>query len=324
MDLELMRHRELREKRLKEIRERHRPRGMPSPARFGIRTDEETGAASNAVETPSDAFQEQAICRVPLRTELEPVPKRDEEEQTGAIQAAGGGASGVKLIATSDCHGKLNGIHDEIAAYAPDIAVFAGDIAPSTPWEQEKFMQGEFCQLCKAHPNVEFVLIPGNHDFYAAEWQNAISYGKQPFGNTNLHFLCDTAETIRGIRFHGTPWCPYINGRWVYECRGAGDEHYRYGMIRECDVLIAHSPPFMGREAVDQSVLPDGRLTRHFGSIALALAIRQARPRLTICGHIHTGCHEPQTFIQTGGIVANVSRVNEEYNVAYRMTRFAL
>ena len=116
----------------------------------------------------------------------------------------------MRIMATSDLHGNLDGL-DPTGA---DVVVLAGDVAPLRgrgPWhiyDQKKWINKRFREWTSSYPDIQFVVIPGNHDFYPIahilfkghdiDW----TFGFSP----NVHFLGDCAAEINGIRFYGTPW----------------------------------------------------------------------------------------------------------------------
>lgn len=117
------------------------------------------------------------------------------------------------------------------------------------------------------------VLVPGNSETYeelalaCAEWPTAV-------------VLHGQAATILGVPFFGlggaVPVTPF--GAWSFDLT----EEVATGLLAACPadaVLVTHSPPL---GAVDQD-----SHGRHLGSRAVLEAIRQFRPRLVVCGHIH-------------------------------------
>jgi hypothetical protein len=73
------------------------------------------------------------------------------------------------------------------------------------------------------------------------------------------------------------------------------------------DVLVSHAPPLVDGYNLDA----DGRRRRHRGSPELMEAIRRARPRLVVCGHVHGGDHR-RAVLGNGTVVVNVSRVLDD------------
>lgn len=224
----------------------------------------------------------------------------------------------MTIYATSDLHGQLEGLNPSFH----DVCVIAGDIAPLKgfgPWhihEQAKWMRKNFCSFCDKYPEVEFVIIPGNHDWAAArkndvenKIDNSIKFPK------NVHVLIDSEITISGKRFYGTPWVPIINRCWAYEA----DSYFlkeKFSKIPEdVDVLITHSPPHINGEYVDYSMQ---NFRGPFGSSELTQEIFKKKPKTVICGHIHSGDHKMVDFEGTN--VYNVSRIDEGYEVYYEPT----
>lgn len=85
---------------------------------------------------------------------------------------------------------------------------------------------------------------------------------------------------IDGVPFFGIgggiPVTPF--GDWSYDLT----EEEAATLLADCPqgaVLVSHSPPF---EALDFDA------DRHLGSTAIREAILRTRPRLVVCGHIHT------------------------------------
>ena len=175
----------------------------------------------------------------------------------------------------------------------------------------------QFHEWTSSYPDIHFVVIPGNHDFFPIahllfkekkmDWRYEFS--------PNVHFLCDSGTEIDGVKFYGTPWVPIISYSWAFEA-----EHdvlsKRFSAIPSgLDVLITHSPPRIPGSDVDRSLQTN---SEHFGSHELTEAIINKRPRFVFCGHIHTGLH--------GGVdvescrVYNVSRLDERYDIAFGPT----
>ena len=225
----------------------------------------------------------------------------------------------MKIMATSDLHGNLDGLDPRGA----DVVVLAGDIAPLRgrgQWhinDQKKWINGRFREWTSSYPDIQFIVIPGNHDFYPIahilfkrqdiDWK----YGFSP----NVRFLGDAGTEICGVRFYGTPWVPIISYSWAFE--GEHDTLRRWfsKIPTGLDVLVTHSPPRIPGSDVDRSLQTD---SEHFGSSELTEAIAEKRPGLVFCGHIHTGLHGGVDF--EGSRIYNVSRLDERYEIAYEPT----
>lgn len=227
---------------------------------------------------------------------------------------------GVKIVAASDIHGCVS--CDSVADYAirhrADILVIAGDIQNADLFRSVKsYFNADFIRSVRRlmDHGIEVVAVPGNHDFYLRDCLGADSR-RRFIGN--LHILVDKTEIVSGVRFYGTPWVPTINGQWAYE-EDDDDLADKFAKIpSDVDVLISHSPPlgFSDMEQWDVSLQHPDYARQHFGSRSLRKAIVSKRPRVNICGHIHTGDHRPLSLEDT--VVMNVSLIDERYNEAFQ------
>ena len=127
----------------------------------------------------------------------------------------------MKIMVTSDLHGNLEGLDPKGA----DVVVIAGDIAllrGRGSWhvnKQREWINTQFHEWTESYSDIQFVIIPGNHDFFPIahllfkgmgfDWK----YGFSP----NVHFLSDAGTEINGISFYGTPWVPIISYSWAFE-----------------------------------------------------------------------------------------------------------
>lgn len=246
----------------------------------------------------------------------------------------------LAIVATSDTHGLLEGLEDELTGdKKPDVMVFAGDIAPARfdilPVD---YIRKVFFGFVREHSDVEFVYTPGNHDIFAMQWQFIEKEAPK-----NLHFLMDSGCTIKGYTFYGSPWVPYINGGWAFECEDEVEERDRFARIPDdLDVLVTHTPPRIKHQQLDVSLQFRGG-SRPFGSEALWHAILKRKPQMVFCGHIHSGEHKPISYnhaakafaneirqkmkpidYENSTTMMNVSRVDEHYEIAYDVARVVL
>lgn len=222
----------------------------------------------------------------------------------------------MKIFAISDMHGNLEGLDPS----GSDIVVMAGDLAPLRGWnerallDQVRWMNTVFRDWCGRYPKTAFRMIPGNHDLFAVydDLRSAVRLSE------NAKLLIDELDEVNGLRIYGTPWVPRINGRWAFEENVPGLLGRKFAAIPDAvDILLTHTPPRIPHEKVDVSI--DCK-SPHFGSHELLVAIRKTRPRYALCGHIHTGDHNPITLNHADGsvtVVRNISRLDEEYCVRY-------
>ena len=222
----------------------------------------------------------------------------------------------MKIYAISDMHGRLEGLDPQGA----DLVVVAGDFGIMYGWserdlnDQVIWVNTKLREWCASYPKTAFRLIPGNHDLFA-EYPDLLSDVKWP---ENTKMLIDAVDEVEGLRVYGTPWVPHINGSWAFEEMRPGQLREKFSAIpKGVDILLTHTPPKIRHKKIDVSI---DRNSPHFGSVELLDAIMAYRPRYALCGHIHTGDHNPIALPHEDGsetVLRNVSRLDEEYEVRY-------
>jgi len=177
----------------------------------------------------------------------------------------------VRLLAFSDLHRDLGQAAALVEmSSAADVVVGAGDFASVHEGLAETI-------AALAAIEAPTVLVPGNNETVEALRDAASGWSAA----TVLH---GEGTNIEGVEFFGlgagipeTPW------DWSFDL----DEEAATAMLAPCPqapVLVLHSPP--------HGHCDDNGGGMHFGSRALLAAIKDKRPRLAVCGHIHEswGC----------------------------------
>ncbi len=246
----------------------------------------------------------------------------------------------MRIVAVSDLHGDLSGLDFTDC----DICVIAGDLAPTSGFRHDDilrqidFVETSMSRMFGEYPETDFVFIPGNHDLFADKTtlrRYSPSFCQRKLHlPKNAHFLINSQKTVRGIRFFGLSWVPHINGRWAFE-DGYGSENIAEvcdAIPNDTDVFVTHSPPRLPtNEGIDVSLDYDEIDRQHFGSSIIYDAI-VSHPRLkyVFCGHIHSGDHNPVNISHflngnhiSETVVANVSRMNEKYEITYEPLRIS-
>ena len=228
----------------------------------------------------------------------------------------------MKVMVVSDLHGRMEGLDPGDA----ELVLMAGDFAPLEGWSyvdlcnQVSWVRNRFCKWCAAHPNVQFRIIPGNHDLFA-QWPEVRAKVSWP---DNTRMLIDEEDEVGGLRLYGTPWVPRINGHWAFEEMAPGQLAEKFSAIPGgLDVLLTHTPPRIRHRKVDVSMAWN---SPHFGSEELTREIANKQPRFVFCGHIHTGDHAPVVIDhgESQTSIYNVSRLNEDYEIAYDPLRLEI
>lgn len=206
----------------------------------------------------------------------------------------------VNLLVTSDIH--TSGIGD-IDTTGASVIVIAGDImggGMDSDAAGYEYLEKEFFPWCAANADKDIIITAGNHDkflYRLYKREEKVDWPK------NVRYLCDRMTTLRGMKIYGTPWCENDrDGR--FECSNAELFEKFRRIPGGLDILIAHTPPYIPGCDID---LHDGV---HQGSRALTEAIIEKKPRLVICGHVHSGSREPVKF--HGVTIMNVARVRHD------------
>ena len=205
----------------------------------------------------------------------------------------------MKITLISDTHNKHKYITDDLPG--GDLLIHAGDIS-SMGYEHEI---REFCKWYNGLDNyTNKVFIAGNHD-----WGFQININKTKeildFYET-INYLQDESTLIGDsmVNIYGSPWQPEFHN-WAFNLPRMGNElKEKWDNIpNNTDILITHGPAY---GYVDKVI---GR-TENLGCELLTERIKQLKPKIHVCGHIHSGYG--YTFDGDTHFI-NASVLNESY-----------
>jgi Icc-related predicted phosphoesterase len=201
----------------------------------------------------------------------------------------------MKFACLSDLHGYL----PDLSCCVFDALLIGGDICPVSNHSiafQAEWLDGPFRQWLTALGK-PVLAVAGNHDliFERAEWL-------VPAG-LPWTYLCDSSATFAGLQIYGSPWQPKFGEGWAFNAA----EPYlarRWAKIPDAtDILLLHGPPHRIGDLSPYDLI-------HTGSRSLTSRIKAIRPKLVVCGHIHSG----RGCYRTGEtIVVNAAHVGEDY-----------
>lgn len=130
------------------------------------------------------------------------------------------------------------------------------------------------------------IFIAGNHDRWM---ENAPDEAEGILtGYKTIDYLKDdwlqVGDDNETTKIYGSPWQPEFYN-WAFNLPRNGDElKEKWDMIPDdIDILITHGPAWGFLDDVE------GRRGEHLGCELLAERIKQIKPKIHICGHIHTG-----------------------------------
>lgn len=219
----------------------------------------------------------------------------------------------MRLVCISDTHGmhdsmKYN-ILDFIDKNQENILIHAGDVT-------NVGSQSGIRQFVEWFQNIEGYLAKifcsGNHDwgFYRKPAWLYYLINDENLSQSDCTYLEDSEFTIQlpeismPIKFYGSPWqLPFMN--WAFNLPENELAKYWEKIPDDVDVLITHGPAY----GILDTVV--GRY-EHLGSVTLSERISKIKPKIHICGHIHSG----RGIIEKDGVLyINASTATESYDM---------
>lgn len=234
----------------------------------------------------------------------------------------------LDIIAISDTHGYLPEIKTPF-----DLMLIAGDICPAHDHYyvyQINWFLHDFADWIKALPfknNWSRVVITwGNHDFVGERINKAelecfyttVNNMAVVLRNEESLFHYHTDGETKALKIFGTPYCKQFGG-WAFMVSNEKLKQ-RFSFIPEdCDILISHDAPDINNLGLISMGDWNGE---NAGNKVLAEAIKEKKPKIALCGHIHSGNHNFEKIDDTW--VANVSYVNEDYVPDHEILHFQI
>ena len=189
-----------------------------------------------------------------------------------------------------------------------DLLIHAGDFMSSgySKHEAEDFLY--WFNTIKGYDKKIF--IAGNHDRIMQndpDWATDIlkEYTTINYLQDEEYGLYDITED-RSINIYGSPWQPEFY-QWAFNLPRNGEElKSKWDAIPEnTDILITHGPAFGFLDDVE------GRRGIHLGCELLINRIKEVKPKIHVCGHIHSGYGH---YFDGHTHFFNASILNERYN----------
>ena len=187
----------------------------------------------------------------------------------------------LKITFISDTHTKHNQITKDLPG--GDILIHAGDMS-SMGYKHEI---ENFCKWFDGLDNYDTkVFIAGNHDWgfqnHPEQTMQIInSYKWFNYLQDELFMVGENYDDM--IKIYGSPWQPEFNN-WAFNLPRMGDQlKAKWDLIpMNTDILITHGPAW---GYVDKVV---GQ-TKNLGCELLADRIKVVKPKIHVCGHVHSG-----------------------------------
>lgn len=159
----------------------------------------------------------------------------------------------MKVLHTSDVHGRYKWLLEQLARDDYDVWVDTGDMLPNPGWsspigrmpqiqrgkQRAWWSHKQLTRRCLDALNGRPVFrVLGNHDFF--DW--AAPLRRQA---SNIHLLdFDRRDPVEygGLTWYGISEIPYMNGNWNFETHPRALA-VMLDSIPKCDVLLSHAPP---------------------------------------------------------------------------------
>lgn len=202
-----------------------------------------------------------------------------------------------------------------------DILIHAGDIMNSghnkhdilnfctwfqslNQYEDKVFIAGNHDRMFENHPVETNMIINNYNDLVYLQDDTYTLY----FDGPNGEFPEDN------IRIYGSPWQPWFYD-WAFNLpkNGPGLMSKWQAIPDNTDILITHGPAFGTLDTVV------GRINDHLGCELLAERIEQIKPKIHICGHIHSGYGY---IFKNGTHFFNASVLDEQYEYTQKPMTF--
>lgn len=203
----------------------------------------------------------------------------------------------MKVVLISDTHGD----HRQLDLPDGELLIHAGDVSShGSPDEIDDFVDW-YDNLAFTHK----IVIAGNHD---RSLESDDQVYQRRFSSLSFHYLNDSAVTIGGIRFWGSPITPRFFD-WAFMMDEGEPLRKHWAKIPDdTDVLITHGPPFGVMDVVERE---NGELV-HTGCAELLSRVKQIQPKIHLFGHIHEGFGQQQI---DNTRFYNVCSMNEHYRL---------
>lgn len=219
----------------------------------------------------------------------------------------------MKITFISDTHTKHRNITEDLPG--GDLLIHAGDFMNSGYYQTEAT---EFFDWFDKINNYDHkIFIAGNHDRWmqdAPDVARGILTGYKTIDYLQDDWLIvgdrDAHDpNVETAKIYGSPWQPEFYN-WAFNLpRNGWELEVKWNDIpMDTDILVTHGPSWGNLDTVRGQGVP-------LGCELLANRISQVKPKIHVCGHIHTGYGYK---FDNGTHFFNASVLNERYSYTQR------
>ncbi len=226
----------------------------------------------------------------------------------------------MRITVISDTHTR-HGLIPPHHLPGGDLLIHAGDVMNSGYNKNDIYNFCEWFNSLKGYD--EKVFIAGNHDRMFEDHGVESNMIVNTYGN--IVYLQDDDFVMYGdgpngdmpennIRIYGSPWQPEFYS-WAFNLpkNGPGLASKWEAIPNNTDILVTHGPAFGTLDTVE------GRSNEHLGCELLAERIAIVKPKIHICGHIHSGYGY---IFKDGTHFFNASVLDEQYEYTQKPMTF--
>ena len=183
----------------------------------------------------------------------------------------------MKIWHISDTHSfhKLLSIPDDV-----DMVIHSCDFSNYRDVFENGVETKDFLNWYAALPIKNKILIAGNHDAIASQWNHVFRKNCELM---NITYLENESVTIDGVKIWGSPYTPTFGNWYFMKARHKLDKIWST-IPNDTDIMVIHGPP---KGFLDLSYNRNGKL-KFCGCNALRKAVRRVEPKLCLFGHIHS------------------------------------
>lgn len=187
----------------------------------------------------------------------------------------------MRITFISDTHNK----HNQVTRSLPggDLLIHAGDLTG-------RGYQNEITDFLNWYNGLDNythkIFIAGNHDWGFQESPDMCRellklYPKVTYLQDNLEVIGEDYESA--VKIYGSPWQPEFYD-WAFNLPRMGDDLKEKwdNVSANTDILITHGPAWGHLDTVKGKSVP-------LGCELLTERINELKPKIHVCGHIHTG-----------------------------------
>ena len=187
----------------------------------------------------------------------------------------------MKITFISDTHTKHNQITKDLVG--GDLLIHAGDIS-SMGYKHE--IQN-FCKWLDGISNYNHkVFIAGNHDWGFQDNPEQVkeiinSYKTIDYLQDQIDMIGESTDEM--VKIWGSPWQPEFYN-WAFNLPRNGESlKTKWDLIpTDTDILITHGPAWGYVDTIKGQ-------SQHLGCELLTARIKEIKPKIHVCGHIHSG-----------------------------------